>query len=351
MMNNFELIEKLCKTRSLELSEYEQLILNHDEKTVNRLRECAVGVRKQVYSNKVFIRGLIEISNFCKSDCLYCGIRRSNRNVERYRLSRDTILNCCQNGYNLGFRTFVLQSGEDDHFNDDVMCDIIREIKRRFPDCAVTLSLGERSFESYRKMYDAGADRYLLRHETADYLHFSKLHPSTQSFDNRLTCLYSLKEIGYQTGCGFMVNSPYQSAKTVARDLKLIETFKPDMCGVGPFIPHHDTPFASFHRGTVEQTCYLLSIIRLIKPDVLLPSTTALSTISNNGRQLGILSGANVVMPNLTPINERCKYTIYDKKITNEEVAENLWRLKEEMNSIGYEIVTDRGDIKHAENL
>ena len=346
-MHNFDLLEKLCNTRSLELEEYEKLVSDYDDKTVQRAKECAVGIRKEIYSNKIFVRGLIEISNFCKSNCLYCGIRRENRNIQRYRLSKDTILSCCQNGYNLGFRTFVLQSGEDDYYTDDIMCDIVSEIKRRFPDCAVTLSLGEKDFLSYKRLFESGADRYLLRHETADYMHYKKLHPKEQTFENRMTCLYSLKEIGYQTGCGFMVGSPYQTPKTIASDLKFIENFRPEMCGIGPFVPGRDTPFSNFSAGKPEFTCYLLSLIRLIKPNVLLPATTALSSVSQNGLEQGILSGANVIMPNLTPNNERWKYSIYDNKNASyTETAENIWQLKEKMYSIGYEIVTDRGDAK-----
>lgn len=342
-----ELIEKLATTHSLTCEEYARLIDRRTPATAAGLAEGAVRVRQQVYGNQVFVRGLIEISNICKNDCLYCGIRRSNRHCVRYRLTPEEILACTREGYELGFRTFVLQGGEDGYYTDEVLCGIISQVKQEHPDCAVTLSLGERSRESYQRLYNAGADRYLLRHETADAAHYARLHPAELSFDNRMACLQNLKEIGYQTGCGFMVGSPFQTSRELARDLKFIEEFRPDMCGIGPFIPHRHTPFRDSPAGTVELTCYLLSIIRLIYPPVLLPATTALGTIHPKGREQGILSGANVVMPNLSPETVRSKYTLYDNKIsTGAESAQHLDELKERMHSIGYEIVTDRGDIK-----
>lgn len=339
------LIEKLESEKSLSLSEYQYLIDNRDEESRELLKEKADKARRSVYGNKVFIRGLIEISNICKNDCHYCGIRKSNRNCQRYRLSEEDILECCKEGYNSGFRTFVMQGGEDGFFTDEVMCSIIRKIKASYPDCAVTLSLGERSKESYRKLFEAGADRYLLRHETADKEHYEKLHPENLSFENRMECLRNLKEIGFQTGCGFMVESPYQTTEHLAKDLKFIEEFSPEMCGIGPFIPHKDTVFKDERAGSCELTCYLLSIVRLMKPNILLPSTTALGTIDPMGREKGILSGGNVVMPNLSPLSVRKKYMLYDGKIsTDEEAAENLGKLKEKISSIGYEVVTDKGD-------
>ncbi len=341
-----DLINKLHKNRSLSLSEYEYLIENRNEECACILAEKAIEERKKIYSNHVYIRGLIEISNICKNDCFYCGIRRSNKNCERYRLSRNEILSCCENGYNSGFRTFVLQGGEDGYFGDEVVCSIISEIKSRYPDCAVTLSLGERSFESYKRFYDAGADRYLLRHETANKAHYQKLHPEEMSYDNRMKCLENLKQIGFQTGCGFMVGSPYQTASDLASDLKFIEEFKPEMCGIGPFIPHKDTKFKGMQAGTVELTCYLLSVIRLISPNILLPATTALGSIDPEGREKGILSGANVVMPNLSPLNAREKYSLYDNKLSSgAESVNGKSELEKRMESIGYKIVTDRGDI------
>lgn len=339
------IIDRLISERCLDLSEYEYLVENRCEKTAEILRNEAVRLRKEIYGNKVYIRGLIEIGNICKNDCCYCGIRRSNNKCERYRLTKEEILSCCEDGYKTGFRTFVLQGGEDPYFTDEFMCGLVGEIKNRHPDCAVTLSLGERSRESYQRLFDAGADRYLLRHETADEEHYSRLHPKALCLSERLICLKNLKEIGYQVGCGFMVGSPYQSALTIAKDLKFIEQFKPDMCGIGPFIPHKDTPFRNEKAGTVELTCYLLSIIRIIKPDILLPSTTALGTISTNGREKGILASANVVMPNLSPVDVRNKYELYNNKLnTGAESAEKLTRLKKLISDIGYEIVCDRGD-------
>ncbi len=342
-----ELIKKLENREPLTVKEYKRLIVNRTPEIAEILAEKADKIRREIYGNTVYIRGLIEVSNICKNDCFYCGIRRSNKNCERYRLSGDEILECCSKGYGLGFRTFVLQGGEDVFFTDNILCEIIKKIKTAHPDCDVTLSLGERSEESYRNLFAAGADRYLLRHETADCEHYGKLHPQEMSFDTRMSCLETLKKIGFQVGCGFMVGSPFQTAEMLARDLKFIETFKPDMCGTGPFIPHKDTPFADFSGGTAELTCYLLSIIRLIHPEVLLPSTTALGTISKDGRENGILSGANVVMPNLSPSTVRKKYELYNNKLSDgDEAAESVENLKQKMKSIGYEIVIDRGDRK-----
>ncbi len=342
------LINKLEKKHSLSLEEYQYLIDNRTPKTASLLAEKAVAVRKQIYGNSVFIRGLIEISNICKNNCLYCGIRAGNSACERYRLDKKQILSCCENGYSLGFRTFVMQGGEDAYFSDEVMCDIISEIKSKYPDCAVTLSLGERTYDSYKRLFDAGADRYLLRHETADKDHYQILHPKELSFETRMECLKNLKEIGFQTGCGFMVGSPYQTSAHIAKDLKFVEDFKPHMCGIGPFIPHKDTEFKNMDAGTVELTCFLLSIIRLIHPPILLPATTALGSIDPIGREKGILAGANVVMPNLSPLDTRSKYVLYNNKLASgAESAQGKQKLEELMKAIGYEIVTDRGDIKY----
>lgn len=341
-----ELIERLVTKHSIAQNEYQYLIENRSDEAVKLLAEYAVKTRREIYGNTVFVRGLIEIGNFCKNDCLYCGISRSNRNCARYRLTEEQILECADEGYSLGFRTFVLQGGEDAYFSDEVMCGIIRNIKTAHPDCAVTLSLGERSRDSYAALREAGADRYLLRHETANKAHYERLHPPEMSFDNRMRCLDDLRALGYRVGCGFMVGSPFQTARELAEDLKFIENFKPDMCGIGPFIPHHDTPFKDEPPGTLELTCFLLSIIRLIYPPVLLPATTALGTIAPDGRERGILSGANVVMPNLSPVSVRKKYELYDNKIcAGEESAQCRSSLEQRMNSIGYEIVTDIGDI------
>lgn len=341
------LIEKLALTHSLTLDEYRYLIDNRTPEAAEKLAELAVGVRHEIYGNAVFIRGLIEVGNICKNDCLYCGIRKGNHSCQRYRLTPEEILSCCVEGYELGFRTFVLQGGEDGWFTDERLCSLLGAIKTKFPDCAVTLSLGERSRESYQRLYDAGADRYLLRHETADSIHYGKLHPAELTLENRMQCLQNLKEIGYQVGCGFMVGSPHQTTAELAKDLKFIEEFQPDMCGIGPFIPHKDTIFATEPAGTLELTTYLLSIIRLIKPNILLPATTALGTIDPIGREKGILAGANVVMPNLSPASVRKKYNLYDNKATDgPESAQCRDALAQRMASIGYQIVSDRGDIK-----
>lgn len=342
-----ELAERLITERSLAGEEYQYLIENRSADAAAFLAEHAVRVRREIYGNAVFVRGLIEIGNICKNDCLYCGIRRSNRSCDRYRLTEEQILACADEGYLLGFRTVVLQGGEDAYFSDEVMCGMIRQLKSAHPDCAVTLSLGERSLESYAALREAGADRYLLRHETADREHYEHLHPPEMSFDNRMRCLNDLRALGYQVGCGFMVGAPFQTSQHLAEDLRFIESFKPDMCGIGPFVPHHDTPFKDEPPGTIELTCFLLSVIRLIYPPVLLPATTALGTIAPDGRERGILAGANVVMPNLSPVSVRKKYELYDNKLcTGDESAQCISRLEQRMNAIGYEIVTDIGDIR-----
>lgn len=342
----FDLARKLCDEHSLSLAEYEELISGCSPGVKEYLREKAVEIRKEIYGNSVYVRGLIEISNICKNNCLYCGIRGGNRNCQRYRLTPKEIMQCCVEGYELGFRTFVLQGGEDGFYCDDLLCHLIENIKKVFPDCAITLSLGERSRESYQRLFNSGADRYLLRHETADRDLYLKLHPSEMSFDNRMECLKNLKEIGYQVGCGFMVGAPYQTVRHIAKDLKFIEEFKPDMCGIGPFIPHRDTVFKDENAGSAELTCYLLSIVRLIHPNALLPATTALGTVTDDGRERGILSGANVVMPNLSPLSVRKKYALYDNKIsTGAESAEQRKELEKRMAKIGYEVVTSRGDV------
>ncbi len=341
------LIDKLYETHNLSQEEYKKLIDNRNPKISEYLFEKARAVRIENYGYDVYIRGLIEFTNYCKNDCYYCGIRKSNREAERYRLTKEQILECCSLGYDLGFRTFVLQGGEDGHFTDERIIDIIRSIKSNYPDCAVTLSIGERSYESYKAFFDAGADRYLLRHETANAEHYGKLHPQALSLDNRKQCLYNLKDIGYQVGCGFMVGSPFQTTDCIVEDLMFIKQLNPHMVGIGPFIPHHQTPFADEKAGTLELTLFLLSIIRLMLPDVLLPATTALGTIHPKGRELGILAGANVVMPNLSPRSVRKKYMLYDNKIcTGDEAAECINCMRRRMESIGYHIAVSRGDHK-----
>lgn len=341
------LLYKLSREHSLSQEEYRSL-LDHQSPALRDLAaSLADEAKKEIYGREVFTRGLIEISNICRNDCLYCGIRRSNRSCERYRLSPEQILECAEEGFDLGFRTFVLQGGEDGYYTDELLCSLIRTIKERHGDCAVTLSLGEREYESLKKLREAGADRYLLRHETADKAHYEKLHPREMSYDHRMRCLYDLRRLGYQVGCGFMVGSPYQTTRELAKDLAFIQEFRPDMCGIGPFVPHRDTPFASFPQGRVEDTCFLLSLIRLIYPPVLLPATTALGTIHPRGREMGILAGANVVMPNLSPLGVRKKYELYDNKIcTGEESAQCQDCLSARMRSIGHELVMSRGDIR-----
>ena len=341
------LIDRLERERLLPADEYEYLITNRTEESAEMIRSRAEAVRKRIYGNSVYVRGLIEISSFCKNDCLYCGLRRSNKCAERYRLTKEEILECCGEGYALGLRTFVLQGGEDMYFTDEIVEDVVRAVKSRFPDCALTLSLGERSAQSYRRLHAAGADRYLLRHETADAAHYALLHPREMSYENRMECLKTLHAIGYQTGCGIMVSSPGQTVRHLAQDMKFIEGFRPEMCGVGPFIPHHATPFRDEAAGTVELTCFLLSVIRLICPTVLLPATTALGTIDPFGREKGILSGANVVMPNLSPASVRKKYELYNGKLSSgAEAAENLRDLEKRMEAIGYRVDYSRGDAK-----
>ncbi|MBO4365108.1 MAG: [FeFe] hydrogenase H-cluster radical SAM maturase HydE [Eggerthellaceae bacterium] len=336
---------RLCEQHSLRARDYASLIAGRTPTIAERLAEAAVGECERVYGDVVYTRGLIEFTNYCKNDCLYCGIRKGNSSCNRYRLSTEQILACVDEGYDLGFRTFVLQGGEDPAKTDDWLCNVVAAIKRNHSDCAVTLSVGERSRESYARLREAGADRYLLRHETASREHYRKLHPSSMSYENRMRCISDLRELGFVVGVGFMVGSPFQTPDDLAADLKFIEDFKPDMCGIGPFVPHHATPFARFDGGTVELTCFMLSLIRLIQPNILLPATTALGTIDENGREKGMMAGANVVMPNLSPTEVRSDYELYDNKIcTGEEAAECMICLKKRVNNIGYEIVTDRGD-------
>lgn len=348
MQRNYEIVDRIEQTRNLDRESLELLLTTEDGALKEYLAAKARETAQRIYGNCVYIRGLIEFTNYCKNDCYYCGIRRSNGCAERYRLSEEEILSCCKNGYELGFRTFVLQGGEDGFYTDGRICEIVSEIKRRYPDCAVTLSIGERERESYEAFFKAGADRYLLRHETADEAHYKKLHPEEMSFQHRMQCLADLKEIGYQTGCGFMVGSPYQTFDTLYEDLQFIRKLQPEMVGIGPFIPQKDTPFGKMQAGTMEQTLRLLSIIRLLHPSVLLPATTALGTIHPKGRELGILAGANVVMPNLSPVAVREKYKLYDNKIcTGDEAAECRYCMERRMESIGYQVAVNRGDFKN----
>lgn len=340
------LAEKLIQNHRLTKTEYVELLGESGNPEVCRLlTDEAVKLRKKYYGDKVYTRGLIEFTNYCKNNCYYCGIRCGNRNAQRYRMSTEEILDCCENGYGLGFRTFVLQGGEDPFYTDEMMAEMIRKIKARYPDCALTLSIGEKPYESYRLFKEAGADRYLLRHETADEAHYRKLHPENMSLSNRKRCLYDLKKLGYQVGAGFMVGSPGQTDEELAEDLLFLEELKPQMVGIGPFIPHHDTQFAKKRPGSVGQTLFLLSVIRILLPKVLLPATTALGTIDPRGREKGLLAGANVVMPNLSPLKNRKQYDLYDNKIcTGEEAAECRGCLSRRVESVGYRLVQERGD-------
>ena len=338
-------VDHIRQTRDITREELQLILETEDKDSIEYLRSSARQVATASYGNKIFMRGLIEISSHCKNDCLYCGLRRSNRSAIRYRLTEEQIYECCEQGYKLGFRTFVMQGGEDAWFNDDRMCRIVSTVRNRFPDCAITLSLGERSRESYQALFDAGANRYLLRHETASPEHYAKLHPSDMSFDNRIQCLHNLREIGFQVGCGFMVGSPYQTFDTLYADLQFIRSFQPQMVGIGPFISASGTPFAGQPNGKVSYTLRLLAIIRLLHPPVLLPATTALGTLHPQGRELGIQFGANVVMPNLSPRDHRKDYAIYDNKIcTGEEAAECRACTEQRIRKIGFETVVDRGD-------
>ena len=316
-----------------------------DPEAVRRLKEEAVRIREIYYGKKVFTRGLIEYTNYCKNDCYYCGIRKSNTNAKRYRLTEDEIMACCENGYELGFRTFVLQGGEDAYYTDDRMVAIIKKIKEAYPECALTLSIGEKSYESYKRFREAGADRYLLRHETANEEHYRKLHPEKMSLAVRKNCLYDLKKLGYQVGAGMMIGSPYQTTEDLAEDLVFLKELQPEMVGIGPFIPHHDTQFSKEPAGSVEMTLFLLAVIRILLPKVLLPATTALGTMDPLGREKGLQAGANVVMPNLSPVKNRKQYELYDNKIcTGEEAAECRGCMGRRVASVGYELVTERGD-------
>ena len=342
-----QLVEKLKTTRDLSDNELRELI---DSGAYDAdLRAAADAVRREHYGDAVFLRGLIEFTNYCKNNCYYCGIRRDNHEAQRYRLTREQILACCAEGYELGYRTFVLQGGEDPYYTDDRICEIVAAIRQRYPDCAITLSIGEKPRESYQRYYDAGANRYLLRHETANAGHYARLHPSDMSRDNRRRCLYDLKEIGYQVGSGFMVGSPYQTTDDLIEDLRFLQDLQPDMIGIGPYITHNATPFKDRESGSVELTLRMLSILRLMFPYALLPATTALGTLSPTGRELGLQAGGNVVMPNLSPVTVRKKYELYENKIcTGEESAQCRHCLEMRVKAAGYRVVTDRGDVRRA---
>jgi len=340
-----DLINKLQQTQVLDKEELSLLLNKFTPQTSEVIYEKAREVSHKYFGNEIYSRGLIEFTNYCKNDCYYCGIRGSNTKIDRYRLSLSDILGCCKNGYSLGFRTFVLQGGEDEDYCDEDIVKIVGSIKEKYADCAITLSLGEKPYESYLQYFQNGADRYLLRHETANSQHYNKLHPRNLTVERRKQCLQDLKNIGYQVGTGFMVGSPYQTIENIVEDLMFVQEIAPQMIGIGPYIPHHDTPFANQKSGSLELTLFLIGILRLMNPNALIPATTSLGTIDPNGREMGILAGANVVMPNLSPIGVRKKYELYDNKIcTGEEAAECKVCLQNRMKKIGYEIVVDRGD-------
>lgn len=345
---NIKLIDKLNDSKHLDRDEWIQLLSDWDDGD----REYAAGIAREislsVFGNVIYIRGIVEFSNICKNDCLYCGIRKSNKNAQRYRLTDDEILMCCDEGYEQGFRTFVLQSGEDLSYSAERIAGIVRRIKEKYPDCAVTLSLGEKEYDEYKLMREAGADRYLLRHETANEEHYKKLHPAEMSFKHRMKCLEDLKSLGFQTGAGIMVGSPYQTVECLADDMLFFERFKPEMIGIGPFLPHKDTPFRDEPKGSYELTLFLLSLCRILLPKVLLPATTALGTIRPDGREQGVLSGANVIMPNLSPTAVRKKYMLYDGKICTEDATDQCKMcIHGRMKHIGYDVKTTRGDYSY----
>jgi len=340
-----DILSILHESRTLPDNELKQLI--ETDQFDSKLASLADAVRREYYGTDVYLRGLIEFTNYCKNDCLYCGIRNGNKILERYRLSEEEILECCKTGYELGYRTFVLQGGDDPWYDNEKMVKLIANIRKRYEDCAITLSFGERSTESYRAFFEAGADRYLLRHETADELHYYRLHPQTMDMKRRQDCLWSLKEIGYQVGSGFMVGSPFQTTECLIEDLRFLQRLRPDMIGIGPFIAHHATPFRDFANGQLRLTLRMIAILRLMFPNALIPSTTALGTIDPSGREYGLRCGANVVMPNLSPVSVRKKYELYDNKIcTGEESAECRLCLEQRVISAGYKIVTHIGHVK-----
>lgn len=340
-----DIVKRLTESGDLSDEDFKKIILS-DEYDADLFRQADI-VRRGVYGTDVYLRGLIEFTNICKNDCYYCGLRCSNSCAERYRLDKDTILMCCREGYSLGYRTFVLQGGEDPFFTDEKICDIVGSIREEYSDCAITLSIGEKSRESYKKYYEAGANRYLLRHETANEEHYKKLHPQWMKLENRKRCLFDLKELGYQVGAGFMVGSPYQTVDNLVEDLRFLQKLNPDMIGIGPFIHNKDTPFKSFPDGSAQLTIRMLAVLRLMFPHVLLPATTALGTILPNGRELGLKAGANVIMPNLSPFEVRKKYTLYDNKIcVGDESAQSKEKLDRRVEAAGYHTVTDKGDVK-----
>lgn len=343
----YRLVEELALKRRLDTDSYRTLITAsaNNDAVFAHLRDKAAKTAITKFGYGIFIRGLIEISSYCSNDCLYCGLRRSNIEAERYRLSDEDIMECCATGYDIGFRTFVLQGGEDRALTDDRLIPIVSNIHGKWPEAAITLSLGERTDDSFRKLFHAGASRYLLRHEAADESLYNSLHPVQMSWSNRISCINRLIGIGYQTGMGMIVGLPGQSVDSLIKDLSLMERIQPHMIGIGPFIPHRRTPLCNNRPGDIRLTLIMIAISRLMFPDALIPATTALATVSSTGRKEGILSGANVVMPNLSPVSTRHKYAIYDNKVSSAaEAAENINLLEQELNRIGYRINYSRGD-------
>ena len=347
MSDNIKLIDKLKKENTLSGDEWFSLLTSFTEEDRLYAAKAAREVTDSIYGKDIYIRGIVEFSNICKNDCYYCGLRAGNSNLERYRLSEDEIYECCKEGYEYGFRTFVLQSGEDLHYDTETICRIISRIKNDYPECAITLSIGEKSYEEYKAYKEAGADRYLLRHETANKAHYERLHPENMSWDNRIRCLHDLKELGFQTGCGIMIGSPYQTTECIVDDMLFMADFKPEMIGLGPFLPHSDTPFKDEPKGSYELTLFLISLCRLMLPHALIPATTALGTIKPLGREEGVQAGANVIMPNLSPVAVRKKYMLYDNKIcTGDSSSECRGCIEKRMEAIGYNVVISRGDYK-----
>lgn len=340
-----DLIARLRANKSLSDGELIALLEDRDPNVLEQLCLSARQVREMHYGRSVYIRGLIELTNVCKNDCYYCGIRRSNKDVIRYRLTHEQVVECCAYGYELGFKTFVLQGGEDPYWTADRLVQLVQEIRQGYPDCAITLSIGEWSRHDYKRFYEAGANRFLLRHETFDSIHYAQLHPQGMSAQHRQDCLRILRSIGFQTGTGIMVGSPGQTFAHILQDIRFIEELRPQMIGLGPFLPHRATPFADKPAGDLGLTLRLLAILRLMHPKALIPSTTALATLHPEGRLRGILAGCNVVMPNLSPKEERQKYSLYnDKAALGAEAAEGLALLAEQLCSIGYELSYERGD-------
>ncbi len=339
-----ERIDRLAQNHILPREELLDLIQNISEADKAYLFEKSLEAKETFYDKSVFMRGLIEISSYCAQNCTYCGIRRDNENAERYRLSVDEILGCCDEGYRLGYRTFVLQGGEDPYYTDERLLELIHAVKGKYDDIAITLSLGERSYDSYKVLKAAGADRYLLRHETASRALYESLHPD-MSFDNRRQCLKDLKTLGFQVGAGFMVGLPGQTADDLVEDLMFLKELEPHMVGIGPFIPHSETPIGHNPGGTVDQTLLMISLVRLILPMTLLPSTTALGTIDEKGREKALKVGANVIMPNLSPTDVRAKYALYENKIcTGDEAAHCRACIEGRINSVGFYVDMSKGD-------